>query len=222
MFFSRIDKLDDEYEGTLPIRNQEFYKNLSEEDRKHYLKIHQDIRKWIYVNCWYSGKFESNLMWKAYSKNNKEAVAIQTTYQKLQQHLPVKTTHNNQIALGAVEYIDYNEDMIPLYPNQDMIPLDPFQPFMYKRVNFQDENEIRSLILEIPPKTSVEKDIDKRDFEIDNETEGIYVEVPLSDLIDSVYISPTAQEWFHESVDDITKKYGYNFPIEKSQISGSP
>ena len=209
LFFSRIDKLDDEYEGSLPVKNLESYKQLPDEEKEKYINTLKNMRRWIYVNCWYTGKFESSLMWKAYSQNHKEAVAIQTTYQKLQHHLPMKNAPNIQLALGKVQYINYDTSEIPQ---------GPFQPFIHKRIQFESEQEIRSLALELPHSTL--------EFERDNpKEEGMYVEIlpeDLNDLIDGVYISPTAPKWFYTLVDDITKKYDYDFSVEKSQMSGIP
>ena len=100
LYFTRIDLLEDKFEGSVP---KSFYSSMSSEKiemlkafypksyksrikksektalkkSKKNLEINLARRKWTFVNCWHVNEDESAAMWKLYLKSN-EGVAIQT------------------------------------------------------------------------------------------------------------------------------------------------
>ena len=95
LFFSRADKLGDDFEGT--------YTKKAWEQREKIFKIWEDnggkdgeIQKFremyergtiytiqnFFVNCWHMNDFESAAMWRLYLKSN-EGIAIQSTFRRL-------------------------------------------------------------------------------------------------------------------------------------------
>ena len=106
LHFTRADRLDDPFEGSLPLGNQiaeekmvsRMFKdqrvNEAGKVRYTHAQLREEVRKssllikrWIFVNCWHSGDTESVAMWKQYGPTT-GSVAIQSTYGRLMQNLP--------------------------------------------------------------------------------------------------------------------------------------
>lgn len=89
-------------------------------------------RKNTCISCWHCNEFESEAMWKLYSVNTTNAVAIQTTCQRLYKALG----EDPYIDIGKVKYIDYRKQ----FSNVGM------GAFWYKRKSFEHEREMRVII----------------------------------------------------------------------------
>jgi hypothetical protein len=141
LFFSRLDKLQDKYEGVEPKKQREktlaWYKAfpMSEEDRASLLNNKFTMRNKIYVNCWHANRHESQAMWKVYLKSN-EGVAIRTSFASLDAALK-GTPH--LVFAGMVDYFDY--DAIESLQSQ----------FMSKRASFAYEREFRLMYMDALP-----------------------------------------------------------------------
>lgn len=204
LYFCRADKFDDPFEGsftrpTLEARRETFKEATADELSAAFRKL----RQWHYVTCWHMSDHESEAMWKLYGQYQ-EAVAIRTTYQKLARALP------QEVYLGLVRYLDYEKD--------DFDPTDLFSPFMHKRLAFQHEREVRGIIRA----SSVPNESEPLAFCDDNPCDGRQVQVELSELIDSVAVSPLAPPWFADLVRSLIGKLGHDIRIELSEISGNP
>lgn len=145
---------------------------------------------------WHENKYESAAMWKLYSDLGK-GIAIQSTFKNLKECF---IEDEPKVAIGKVEYIDYNEDSIPWTRE-----LKIFKPFVYKRRSFEYEHEIRAMIF-VPNRKRKEK------------TSGIYVPVSLDILIEKVYVSPKSPKWFLDLVKSVSKKYGLNKEVIQSDL----
>ena len=166
--------------------------------------IRKTFRRWIYMNCWYMNEHESHAMWM--TATTKQSMAIQSTYADLHKHLALT---NLNICLGVVNYVDYETHLIP----EGHI----LAPFIYKRHEFEYENEVRAIIEEGP------KAIDgKVNYRTLNDKKGISVSIPLNTLVKSVHIHPESDRWFIELIESVTRKYGYKFEIRKSSMSKLP
>ena len=99
------------------------------------------------------------------------------------------------IDIGRVNYIDFNKNFSATNSTQ-----------WYKRQSFAHEKEVRAVL--ISPKN---KDL-----------VGVEVPTDLDLLIDKIYISPYANNWFVELVKDICNKYGINKEILHSDLSKKP
>lgn len=212
LYLSRSDIFEDTFEGSLP---RKMYENRIEGFLKSGCKIndyilisnsHMKLKENIYINCWHLNNYESNAMWKLYTKSN-ESVAIQTTYSKLQ------NTLDNEVFMGQVTYIDYENDT---FNDIDILPL-----FMHKRKSFEHEKEVR--IIKIEPLKINEEYTDKISYEYFKKAPlGINIDIDLN-IIDNIYINPSAPEWFCELVKEICIKYDLNeVNIEKSNLSNEP
>lgn len=92
----------------------------------------QSDRKNTCISCWHCNSVESEAMWKLYSINVKNAVAIETTYQRLYQALGEEP----YIDIGKVKYIDYRYQYSSVGTGA----------FWYKRKSFEHEREVRAVI----------------------------------------------------------------------------
>jgi len=202
LFFSRSDKFEDPYEGATSRFNTktrpDIYKDLPESSRTNMItqmsKFTEFIRQWTFINCWHMNEHESAAMWKLYAYSN-EAVAIQSTYQRLFDCLPPKTH------VGVVKYIDYDNDWLP--------EGNSFYPFLHKRLSFEHEKEIRAVVQEVNMR------------EPNNET-GRLINIDTKILVEKIYVAPTAQSWFLDLVKRVTKKYEFEVAVDSSSLDTTP
>ena len=96
-------------------------------------------RKHTYISCWHCNNYESEAMWKLYSMNVTNAVAIQTTTKSLYEALD----KNPRIDIGKINYIDYQHKFAPINGS-----------FWYKRKAFAYEQEVRAILTDFKTKTS--------------------------------------------------------------------
>ena len=85
-------------------------------------------RERTFINCWHMNTYESEAMWKLYSKDITNAIAIQTTYQRLYNALDKEP----KIAIGKVQYINFLERYSSVNG-----------AFWFKRLAFEYEKEVR-------------------------------------------------------------------------------
>ena len=75
LFFARVDKLGDPFEGALPRANIEVMwpKWYGEGQigwaatRRMFTHFHRENRKFVVVNCWHEGDHETDFMWSRYA-----------------------------------------------------------------------------------------------------------------------------------------------------------
>lgn len=155
-----------------------------------------------YANCWHQNDYESNLMWKVYiedffkSPKDSKGIVIQTSFTKLCKCL--KDSKIDQY-IGKVTY-----DNSVLKP-EGSTPI----PYFRKKKEFESEKEIRAIVQIINPEES-------------NPEKGIYVNVNLTELIESIYISPHSSHDFITEVKKVASKYNLNKSIQKSNLYCKP
>ena len=213
LFFARVDKLGDPFEGSFSRANEKLrpilYKDLQQQVNKDgadnpMSKLYEFARhaaKWTYVNCWHQNEYESAAMWKLYGKTS-EAIAIQSTYQRLFDCLPENTY------CGRITYLDYDTDWLP----EDNV----FSPFMHKRKSFEHEHEVRALVQDIP---RIENTLDLLG---PNPDEGRPVPIDLDGLIERVFVSPDSPAWFFGLVNTVSRQLNNNKPVIQSSLNAAP
>lgn len=236
LHFSRLDQMDDRWEGATSKLNGEFYKKIESDPellKKYYptLNINEEIfrniqlaiskerealRKAIYINCWYLSNFESAAMWYLYSKSN-ESIAIQSRYHVLLESLP------NHAYCGLITYRDYETEIIS---DENL-----FNCVMSKRRSFEHENEVRALwwnpdLSRYDPEDEWNKGspsaLPQMDFLMNDAGTGAKLRVDLGVLVEAVYVSPSSQNWFHDVVAGVVRQFGFSFPVRKSTLSEDP
>ncbi|WP_452218923.1 hypothetical protein [Lacinutrix undariae] len=220
LFFTRADKFEDPFEGAKGLKKNKkkwdkHYLDFIEQAHKNppegidfkltdkQIKIEskrvldemesggiEDIKK-TFINCWHENEFESEAMWKLYTNNMSEGIAIQTTYSKLYKSL----NKNPSIDIGRVNYIDFNTSFAGINDS-----------FWYKRKSFEHEKEIRAIYFDF-----------KEEYDF-----GKPVKVNINTLIQKIYVSPTAENWFIEVVKETMKKYNLKKKIHQSNMKAEP
>ncbi|AQM61455.1 hypothetical protein [Clostridium baratii] len=210
LFFTRSDRFKDKFEGTLPIANEVIKERESKvdyEDRKLKLKLIKEVRKHMLISCWHINDSESDAMWKLYSQST-QSIAIQTSFGRLKEAF--KKT-DETVNIGKVKYIDYNLDVI----NEDSL----YNFWLHKRKAFSHENELRAIICRCDISKIKYTNLNIKDIPSDY---GENIDVDLNMLIDSVYVSPLAEQWFADLVEKVIRRYGYNFDVNYSKLSDNP
>ena len=213
LFFARADRLDDPFEGSYSKANVKLrpviYKDIPEESLRAMLtqlpKFNKEFRRFTIINCWHMNEYESAAMWKLYLKSD-EGVAIQSTFKRLTESFIKYSEH--EIYIGKVKYIDYDTEWLP--------EGNSFYPFVHKRKSFEHEHELRAIIGEVPSEGD-KIDFNKEVFQI-----GVYIPVNLDTLIEKIFISPTAPEWFDDLVKSIVNKYNFKKQVIKSDLAHGP
>lgn len=212
LFFSRSDKFEDIFEGSLPSkaagdRNRvtaELIKQkqlLTKYTAEYMQNEAQKNREDFAINCWHLNEHESAAMWRLYLKSN-EGIAIQSTFNRLKATLHEKT---HRIFLGEVNYIDYDNDTIDW--------ANVISPFVYKRKSFSHEKELRAIIW---------KPLLSKSELGDFSESGIKIKVDLRVLIENIFVSPDSPGWLTNLITDSSKKFGFNFNVTNSRLSDKP
>lgn len=198
LFFSKASNFEDPFEGSLPLktlnRRLRQFPDVSDIDR---IINPFPYENWFFINCWHCNKYESAAMWKLYLDSG-NGIAIKSTFKRLKSSfIDNEVNRNHQINIGLVDYIDYEVDDID----------DSFacNRFLVKRKSFEHESELRATIL-------------KQNEDIN----GIEVSVDLKELIESIYISPSAESWFETLIRKVIEDYKYDFDILKSELLKEP
>lgn len=204
LFFSKSDLLGDPYEGSKSHANIKFqpamYKGMPASMHKQLSGFTKWIRQWTFVNCWHMNYYESAAMWKLYTKTN-ESIAIQSTYKRLYDCLP------ENVFLGVVKYVDYEKDIIP--------EGNSFSPFLHKRKSFEYEQELRAVIQHLPENRKIQ-------YNKLNTKMGETIPINIENLVEAVYVSPESPKWFFDLVNEITKKYKFDYNIKHSLLDMVP
>lgn len=221
LYFSAAERLGDPFEGSntklqheLPeyiIANRQTdpnlvgWRNLPEDALKEMFRVQGDFRKrwpsFIYINCWHMNEHESDAMWRLYSTAN-EAICIQSTFKRLTEGLP------SYVFAGEVNYIDYETGIIP--------PQNILSAFLYKRISFAHERELRAIIMGAPANVPQEA------LPFNPINGGVLVPFDLEQMIETIHVSPTSPAWFTDTVEKLVKSQGINVPVRQSKLSDKP
>jgi hypothetical protein len=158
------------------------------------------VQKYL-ISCWHMNEHESAAMWSLYLRSN-EGVCIQSTYRKLRSGLP-KFVH-----IGEVDYIDYEIEAFSID--------NAFNFIMHKRKSFEHERELRAVFWEMDGTPDAEP------YKTKIEPAGLWIDVDLQSLIETVRISPAAEPWLASVIQEATAKYDLNVPVLQSALAGSP
>ena len=226
LHFAKVSTLGDPFEGSLSkdeyehwvkiAREGEEKGELPEEWKGHYFDIlmgnARRARKECYVSCWHMNEIESEAMWRLYSSSG-YAISVCSTYQLLADSLPKDFEVNEHAGsfLGAVQYANHHHDKLPTG--------NAFHAIMHKHLSFKHEQECRAVIWRFGRKDWPGPIPDEI---IDTYPDGVTVPVDLNSLVENIIVSPSSPEWFLETVSDLTNRYGYTFPVVRSELGLKP
>ena len=195
LFFTRMDQFEDPFEGKYNITgkadeiseratvvNKAAQKQQSvKNEYSNLAEKHSRKRIAFTVNTWHRNDDENYAMWNIYAKNY--GVAVQTDYKKLKECFR-KT--DKSIYIGKVIYYNESAHQIPMD--------DPLAPFLHKRCLYQYENEVRCCYIMSDAEESGFK------WEAQDNYNGVFIPVDLEVLIERIYISPYAPQWYRDLV----------------------
>ena len=217
LFFCRVDKLEDQKEGTTPLsnfysrviwyqhmRDTDFWEIPMPDDKiidivEKQFEREKHFRDFFCVNCWNKEDVESVALWKIYSDNGK-GIMIKSTVNSLNSSL---INSLEKIYLSEVKYLNYEIESI--------LDGDVYFPIIHKQTAYSYENEVR-LIHEVATE-GVSYDWSKHETQ-----NGVFIKVDLNELIDEIIIGPHAPSYFLKLIEDITEKYGIKKPISNSKL----
>jgi hypothetical protein len=223
-FFPKASLLGDPFEGSTPKMNRILWDSIIELRKSHpdapfvesfkdltdaqitamvdqFSHSRRDMVDKFLVSCWHMNEHESAAMWKLYTAAN-ESICLQTTFNKLREQMP------SWINIGMVNYIDYDKMIIG--------EGNAFNFITIKRHSFEHERELRAVAW------SIAWEIANTDLRDGLALDGLWVDVDLSTLLDTIYISPTSPPWFADCVRSLVKKYELAVPVQQSALNVSP
>jgi hypothetical protein len=218
LFFSRADRLGDQFEGSISASTVASRAVLARKlgpkgvrDEAVVRRFSESLKRFTFVNCWHMNEVESAAMWKLYLKSD-EGVAVRSTYRRLTDSF---ADYKLSVYVGEVNYIDYEQDFIP-----DNVT---FSPFLHKRRSFEHERELRAVRQELAYATGTEHK-QAPEFQLDSEALefGLTVPVRLTTLIERVYVAPGAPGWLRDLVVSVTERYGFGFDVQQSDMDADP
>jgi hypothetical protein len=202
LFFSRADCLGDRFEGSIPRANERHQSEIAKDWSPEDLEKLESLKDWrrkerqrMFINCWHINEDESAAMWRLYTKSD-EAICIQSTFNRLHHCV------DEEVFIGLVRYIDYETDLIYV--------TNGFYPFVHKRKFFAYERELRAIIWK--PGSDWDPLIEG----------GVWKQVELPDLIETVFVAPTSPSWFRELVEKMVERYSLARPVKQSSLDEDP
>jgi hypothetical protein len=209
LHFTRADKFEDPYDCSGLQFFGEQYKQLSlanpPEVKEWAHKVNTFRRLFVYLNCWHMNDVPSAALWRLYSENKYETIAIQTTFGKLKSEIENKWIKDGGPHITKVKY-DIENAGEPI-GNGRLFSVLSRADIIYKRPSFKHEEELRAFIYQRYDKEIVEKCLrddahleklmkERREFE--------RITIDPAKLIEKVYVSPFAKELFVELVKKVS------------------
>ena len=214
LFFTEIDKLPDRYERELPpgviasqrkmLETEGLASNQIEKEIQGFRDKHEERLRKCLVNCWTVDRDESYALWKTYLGGAPAGVAIRTSFSKLKRAILTRNQPDERALYGGVVRYDYYR------PNGEPTI---FRLLTTKREYYKYEKELRLFMLQ-PTETPVAAD------RIVPSSQQPYLAVDIHSLIEDIYISPFAGQWFVNTVRQLvgTLHSGLNVRVRQSRI----
>jgi hypothetical protein len=202
LWFTKVGFLQDPYEGVIP-KALRTYRDKADEEGQFTLAGKELVnatefsfyaRSMVLVNCWHKSDSESAAMWAIYG--TAKGFAVSTTVERLSSSL---NANQRGLRVNRVAYLDYE------MPDPDI----GTWPWLMKRSAFAYEQEVR-----------VWTDSD----ESGGAPQGIgaLIDVNVSTLIESLFLSPHADPWLGELTAKLLKRYSVGINVIPSTLYSKP
>lgn len=216
LFFCRLDKMEDKFEGTSPKlsikQNEKWYRSLYTEghfktnnvdesvanDLLERQEMEEKFKKLACISCWNKNTTESYALWKIYSDINKGIMVTSSVYNLIESF---NSTPEN-IQLSEIKYINHSTDYIP--NNNSNFPI------IHKNLAYSYEQELR-LIYQVEAENGLI-------YNWKPQENGKYLKTNLKILIEEIVLSPYSPEWFYDIIKDLLFKYGIDKKIKYSEL----
>lgn len=219
LYFTRSDMFSDLFEGAKGLRKNknkwdkfylDFFKMMIKNPPEGYLcnlsDQEIDLQATKLLRDLESGgeKGRRHTFINCWHENTSESEAMWRLYSSfLDNAVAVKTSYKNlylslgrnpSIDIGRVKYIDLQNKYSDIN-----------NAFWRKRKSFEHEKEVRAII----------KDHTYSD-------KGMLIKCDLSILVEEVFVSPRAKDWFVDLLNNVNTKYGLNIKVAKSELTEEP
>jgi hypothetical protein len=203
LWLARADTFRDKHEGRFPddMRKliEQAYKTF-DDDGSSIVKDADDfqdyLRKNTYISCWHKNFDENMVMWEIYGRDT-NALAIQTTVERMKESLDPSPLSGHSLILKNVSY--KRADEIP-----GALPYE--ECCFIKRPHFSFEEEVR-----------ISLDTYSRFNPIKRTPYGYHLPVLIIGLIERILIHPDSPDWFADVVTSITRMYEVHATVERGQ-----
>jgi len=203
LHFTRVDRLDDHFEGVWPRSDLEYWQQplFRTFDVPSFTK---QFKCNVAASCWVESPHESAAMWRLYTPGE-EGVAITTTFGKLQSLVKTVGEDARWLADAArVMYIDhFNEGLIKNLGKGERLP-NLLAPFMLKNISYAHEKEVRALVVSRPDEIG---------------SDGFDLQISLNDFVDEIVGNPFCQTWFTDVVAGLADRYNLGSKRHRSALS---
>jgi len=228
IYFPQADQFDDPFEGSLPESHEEEFRRDLLVNEKSAVSWTVDIlprlreicKKCTYLSCWHLNAGESAAMWDIYLKSN-QGICIQSTIDRFRDSI----TTNDDLYISKVNYIDYEEDTFTGWRGLG----DTLSPFIHKRESFQHEAEIRAIIQDLPwhdangTSNITAEEIEGTSLDDEDYDSGREVKVDLDTLIEAIHVSPEAEDWVQDLVEDVCETHDVDpSVVDNSRMTKDP
>jgi hypothetical protein len=234
LWFSKLNILQDQFEGMMPAPTKEMMKKRYQEMKKNFPAVQhwqfdemasrneQDSRQLLVVSCWFLGESESSRMWKEYGGEN-DAVAIRSTVRQLLENIGV-SKDPNATHMGRVKYIDHSTHMMSSYEANQGIE----RAFLKDLEKYGHEKELRIVTLNVRTRYCVKpdgepyKELEVQGKDMNNFDEpGLYIAVRFKELVSEIVASPNSGGWLVLLLRRIMNLNNFNIPVTASKCSNT-
>lgn len=201
LYFRRADQFPDRFEGALTpsIRKLINHPAVGGPDGEDADAYYRHAREGGFVSCWSRGAKDNMALWQLYG-GVKSSLAVTTTVEKL---ITVAGTWQDVTSIHKVRYIDH-------FKNPPMIVGHYIDVLECKHEAYKYEAEVRVIV----SRHRGEWQKNPIDFRLP---------IPsLSDFINSVVVAPEADDWYHEAISEITRRFGLPIPVRRSDLTTLP
>ena len=220
LFLSRVDLLEDPFEGTFSEGSIEKHAaEWGEGGVDHMTTLSQWAPCRTFVSCWHASDCESAGLWHVYG-SSEGSIAIQSTVAAVQRAFPDVTERQGPVLLNqgvrAVQYIDYQTE----HPQLN----DLMGPMCFKRKAFAYEREVRVIRQELPSGPARNRPGGSAlQLGPPPDIRGVLIRVELADLLETLYVAPTSPAWVLESIAETMSRFGCGaIPCRRSTLDTPP
>lgn len=203
LHFHKAAEFADPFEGSVPKSYYELRKAAMEDELEdkdweidRYLESMEHAAKMehqlICANCWHYNTRESAAMWDRYDNRS---IAIVSTVGDLKSSLE---RIDKDVYIHSIDYVDFDAGMNEMSERDKSVLArilkradgpNSFLPFMLKRIEYSDENEVRAITHH------------GEDWEEDGWDSGTDLSINVDKLINRVHLSPHSPDWLSSSVE---------------------
>jgi len=244
LFFVRLDKLGDRWEGKYPKKQWTRLIEAEKQARNEIIKllekninnaqkvgIERDVQRFMESKDVFEShptghteflKYQTS--WTAtncWHEGEHESAAMWKLYLTSCEGIAIESDFDRMKQSFAIvqEDVFIGRVLYKDYDKEDIPTSNMLYPLMTKRKSFEHEKEVRAVIWR--GLQGIEQ-IGKEKAKAPWNDPGELIPVNMAVLIKAVYVAPGSPEWFVGIVKDVTHKYGFDKSIENSRIDEDP